>query len=157
MDDMSILSDSLESLSAVPAVGEKVKALRQDYANRAAKIAQLESAMGIPHTPPIWNRARSNARLAELEKLMAAKNPAPVAAAAAAAPAPAARPFESSGDSTIDRAMRSSGTHNLRAFKAKALCDQLEVDAAKYPAESLSRKAVESNLSKARAAFNACN
>lgn len=123
-----------------------------------ARCSAIETELGIPHKPLNLNEAKSTARLGELEKLLAAKNSAPIPAASAPAAIAAARPFMSSGyGATTDKAIQASGAHNFRTFKAKLDCDRLEAQAAKYPVGSLSRKAVESNLSKARDEFNKCN
>jgi hypothetical protein len=157
--------------------------VRRSIADGNARIVELETRLNVKHGLPIFNPKTAARRIEHLEGLLRASGDGsledavrtatalatakpvgngalaaspPVILSPASTPPAAARPFESSGDAAIDRAMRANGTHNLRAYKAKVRCDELEADAAKLPAGSLSRKAVESNLSRARAAFNSC-
>ena len=137
---------SIAILAATPPPAQERK---QALADANAEISLLESKLGLAHRlMPIFNPARAAARLADLEKQLSAKSPAPGSTATIT---PAPRLADLTGDGTLDRAIAASGTHNLRTFKLKAKRDQLFAAAANLPTGSMARACVESNLQKAEA------
>ncbi len=84
-----MLTDLIKTLSATPPPATTFRSGRHAY----ARIVQLESQLGLEPSLPIFNTIKANARIAELESLLASKNalaPAPAMPAALAAPVAAA-------------------------------------------------------------------
>lgn len=86
-----MLTQSLDTLNktAPPAPGKRFLT----YKAAASRIAALEKELGLPKGEPQYNIGAANARIRELEAILAnrpaaAAIPVPAAAAAAAAPAP---------------------------------------------------------------------
>jgi hypothetical protein len=102
-----MLTEALQSLSKPVSGKSTIQAKRQASADIAAKISAAETRLEIPHSLPLWNPVRASARLAELERKLADKNPVPTAATAA--PAAVARPVELTGDATLDKAIIDGG------------------------------------------------
>lgn len=115
-----------------------------------ARIAELEKTLGIEHTAPILNLARMNIRIAELEDMLAEKS-TPAQAAAAAIPPEPKREFQSTGDATMDSAIKAAGCFSLEEFKAKSNRDRHFAAAANLPPGSLARQCAEENLRRAQA------
>jgi hypothetical protein len=58
------------------------------FAEAAAKIQSLETALGLPAGKPTWNIRRANSRIAELESMLAGGKAAPVSLPTVAAVTP---------------------------------------------------------------------
>lgn len=143
-----MLEKSLATLAATPPPPAQKR--KQALADANAKIAVLESQLGIKaRLMPIFNPTRAAARLADLEKQLAAKST--VLMPGSALTAPVARPLELTGNATLDEAIAASGCHSLRHYSAKATRDQLFAAAANLPPGSIARACAESNLQKAEA------
>src|ERR1035437_186247 len=103
------MTDPLKVLSNPPSMREKKLALVAVN----ARVAVLQSQLGIAPTMFEFNPNRATARLLELEKQATAKN---LTLAPAAAAAPDSRSVKPTGAATLDAAVAASGTRNLRAF-----------------------------------------
>jgi hypothetical protein len=123
-----------------------------------SRITTLEHGLGLPHGSRIIDPAKAKARLAELEAIdLARHTPKPQAAAPVqviASPAPAARQFKSSGDPTIDAAVREAGCWCLDHYKAKTTRDQLAALTATYREGSFAHQCAKANLAAAETELN---
>jgi len=136
-----MLTTALKTLSNPPS--SPIVARRRAVADLNARISTLETELGIPHKVAAWNLKLATARLAALEKQLAAKSAAPIPSAAPS--------VELTGAGTLDRAIQASGVHNLRALKLKMKRDQFFAAAVNLPPGSVARECAEANLAKAQA------
>jgi hypothetical protein len=147
------LKDSIAILAATPPPPAQER--KQALADANAKIAVLESQLGIKaRLMPIFNPTRAAARLADLEKQLAAKSAAP--APAAALTAPVARPAELTGSPLLDKAIVDGGFRSQRQRNAALRLDQLIDMASGLPAGP-TRLCVESKISAAKANLERCS
>ena len=96
-----MLTDSLKILSATPPPPAiPFRSGRHAY----ARIVQLETQLGLEPSRPIFNTIKADARIAELESLLAKKNtpaPGPVIPATLAASFPPAAPVAALPDDVL--------------------------------------------------------
>jgi hypothetical protein len=150
---MANIEEAIKKISS--SEPEDFKARMESIAAINGEIILMERQLGLPPKMPTINAKRTLNRYNELKALLAEKTTAPKPAAPAASDATdAARPFESTGDSTTDAAIKAAGCHSLAEFKSKGRRDNLFGTACNLPPGSLARQCVEKNLADAQAKLN---
>jgi hypothetical protein len=118
------------------------------------RIHDVERSLAMPLGLRFSDLAKARERRAELEGLVATQSKpkaAPLATAVATPPAPIARPFEPSGDTMVDAAVKAAGCHSLDHYKALTKRNDLAALVEKFPARTVDGEASRANLARAEA------
>lgn len=141
----STLKNSLAVIAATTPADFKSRMQAVPLIN--ARITALETEMGMKLSLPVLNPEKAAAKLQKLEAQRAAFTPTPIAAAPpVAAPVVVERVFVSSGDPTIDAAVKAGGSKSLEEHRLRVRQAELNAALARYPAGTADHECATKHL-----------